>query len=139
MIREATLDDLPKLIGLAERHYAQDPFAVEFDEQGMWAWMSHAIHAPQMVVLMSEGGVFMGVVAPMPFDLVRVVAEELWWYAEDHQGQALVEAFTAWAKRQGATEVQITFTHNMRHQALKRKLSGLGFQPSENSFMKQVA
>ena len=136
MIREATQDDIPALVELARRHYARDPFAVEFDADGTAAWGRLALDLETMAFFVSDGGAFIGALAPVPWDKNRVAAQELWWCAEDGSGAKLLAAFEQWARARGATEMQIICTSTRRDAALERRMNGAGLRKSEINFMK---
>ena len=114
MIRNATLEDVPQIVGLIEElHDLSSMAPLDFSpikaKHGLIAFIS----TDQFVRVIEEDrkcvGVFSGLVTPTWFGNDSL-AIDLSWYVQpkyrDWQGVALVEQFIEWAKERGVKQIR---------------------------------
>ncbi len=137
MIRQATSDDLPRLMEVAVDFWAMSPWSdfAPRDDVAICAMLERAIEAGSCFV--GERGVIFGFLTPIWASPGKTIAVELaWWGAGE--GQALLEAFEAWAKEQGAVGVQMSSLGAAHDDKTEAKLINSGYKLSERGFFKRV-
>lgn len=134
-IRKAELADLDRVVefGAAFHTASMQPFP--FDEAAAREFSAGLITNPGGVVLLSEGGMIGGMLAPAYCAPSWVMAVELFWWAESG-GLALLSAFEEWAEGMGASEVRMTSLAALPRadKLLRRK----GYDAAEISYRKVV-
>lgn len=133
MIRTATIDDIPAVVGMGAKFHAQADLPFAYDPDAFADFAGGLIGGG--VILLSDVGMIGGVVAPAFCGPSYRMAVELFWWAE-RDGLALLRAFEGWAADQGANEVRLsTLAALPRADALvKRK----GYAPNEISYRKVI-
>lgn len=116
MIRQATLDDVPRLVELGVEFITQTVFHqfVQPNEAAMTATVTALIEGANSTVFVLEGrGRVLGMIGvgwyDDPFSGERTVSEPFWWVtpvARGH-GARLLRVAIAWARRAGATQMQM--------------------------------
>ncbi len=121
MIRRADAADLPRIIELGRKNH-EAVNASPYDPDAARAFVAHVIEAG--AVFLSDGGMIGGLVSPFWAAPLDLQAWEMFWFAEDGSGLALLAAFRDWAHAQGAV---VRFTTKRESRAFER----LGFTPRE--------
>lgn len=105
LVREATLDDMERLLVAAEEIHGTSRYShYRFDPATARRWYEHLINSESAIVLISQNdGVFCGVLSPTHFNDETVFALELAWGGAD--GAELLKAARDWAKSSGASEL----------------------------------
>lgn len=98
-----------------------------------------ALLDPAHGCFVSEGGVIMAQLAPLYYRPDYLMAVEMFWWAEDRQGFALLEAFEDWADRSGAAEKVVSMLHGYSPQGLDAKLEARGYKRRDTVFRKEIA
>jgi hypothetical protein len=107
----ATLDDLDKVASLGIDFHAYSPHRL--DAVDPEAWREFAARLIETGgVFVSDGGMIGGALCPMYFNPAVVYAYELFWWAPDRSGRALMQEFRAWAQENGARGIQWTALHD---------------------------
>ena len=107
-VRLATLNDVPRLLALAEREHALSLFKADrFDADVAERNLRHAIAGMLTKVFVSEAGFIAGILQPRLFNKF-FTAYELAWYAQDGSGMQLLEAFVEWAGKMRAVDVIVS-------------------------------
>lgn len=125
------------LIGLADRYWSITKQKGKLDHGAFQRLAQDLIDLDDGVVFRTPYGALFGHIAPVPLKLGRRCAVELWWFAEDNSGEALLSAFESWARERGADEIQISST-TYRAGAVKRKLRARGYEPDEFTYLKVI-
>lgn len=86
-------------------------------------------------VFRSPKGMIGGYIAPAPWDVTHKIANETFWWSEDGQGKALVQAYENWAKA-NADEIRMSMLCHMRPLATARVLGSLGYMAVEENMVK---
>jgi hypothetical protein len=138
MIRQATTDDLPRLMAVAAEFWALTPWfkmGVERDDIAICSALENAIENGSCFV--GERGVIFGFMGPVWASPQNKIAVELaWWGAGE--GMELLAAFEQWAKDEGAIGVQMSTLGADHDDKTETKLRAAGYQVSERGFFKRV-
>ncbi|WP_313349389.1 hypothetical protein [Paracoccus sp. (in: a-proteobacteria)] len=131
LIRPATPQDIPRIIGLIARLAAAVSGPQRVDRLKTGETLAGLMQDPRGVVLVTARGFIAGcitqtVINPDP------VAVELGWYAEDKSGLALLRAFEAWAQAQGAALVKLSCNGGAAQRILERS----GYRVAEIAMVK---
>lgn len=113
--------------------HAASGLPVPFDPQAMSEVCANLIPGG---VFVSGAGMIGGVIAPALCAPSWRMAVELFWWAEDGKGLALLSAFEAWARENGANEVRMTTLESCKGAA--RILARRGYGLTETSFSKVI-
>lgn len=137
MIRRATVDDMPEIIRLGREFLAYSPHRwIPLDEEAFAQAMGGMIEG-QGAVFLSDDGFIGGVLTPCYFNPAYSFAAELFWFARK-EGQALRQAFEAWAREMGADAVTCSGLVDDHEKAIRRIWGRAGYEPSEIAFMKRI-
>lgn len=113
MVREATVDDVPRLVELGQRFFEETELGAvtSYDPESAAKSFCGMIELPQagVFVLEVDGevvGLIAGLVAPYLFN-AELTGQELLWYVEPahrggRQSLRLVRVLEEWARMQGA-------------------------------------
>lgn len=137
MIRTATLDDIPEVLGFAAEFLDYSPHRwIGLDVEAFTATLTQMIEGPG-VVFLSDDGFIGGALAPAYFNPSVILAAELFWFARQ-EGPELRQAFEAWARENGASAVTCTGLVDHHEAAIRRVYARAGYEPSEIAFMKRI-
>lgn len=137
-VREATSEDFPALVTMGRKFHQASPWSrvSTFDEEAFRHSLVWLMDAPNGVLLTSGEGMIGGLVFPLFFNSAAKVAQELFWWAEDGQGRALLSEFERVAKVRGANVGVMGALDGLRDSAVGRLLMTQGYLPTEHMFMK---
>ena len=132
-IRAATPADIPRIINMIEAltQAVNGPQAVDRLRAG--ETLAGLMQSDTGLVLVSDRGFIAGVImqtviSPEP------VAAELGWYAPDGSGQALLDAFEAWAVERGARLVKLSCAGGKVQALLERR----GYRMAEVQMVRAI-
>lgn len=108
MIREATNNDVAKIVDLLERFHADAEQPQRFIEKDTTVFMAGMIESPDAIVLISEDGLICGLIGSSPINSSWKIAFELFWYATDGQGSALLDEYMKKTDELGVDEVRLS-------------------------------
>lgn len=133
VIRNATTQDIPRVIDMVERlrEFVDGPISVDRIKTG--ETLAGFISSPQGVVMVSPGGFIAGFLAET-FISRDPVAYEAGWYASDRSGLALLKRFERWAASSGATMVKMSCRGGYAQRILERS----GYKVAEVQMVKAV-
>jgi GNAT superfamily N-acetyltransferase len=136
MIRQATSDDLPRLMAVAAQFWALTPWfrmGVERDDIAICSALENAIENGSCFV--GDKGVIFGFMGPVWASPQHKIAVELaWWGAGE--GMELLAAFEQWAKDEGAIGVQMSTLGSADDARTEEKLIKAGYRVSERGLFK---
>lgn len=136
MIRAASLDDLPRVVGLGAKFHAYSPHRVfPYDADAFGAFAEKLIEAGG--VFLSDEGFCGGMLTPLYFSPETLIAAELFWFAPS-EGKALREAFERWARDAGAVAVQFSAIADDHEKAVNRLYQRAGYERAEIAYLKRV-
>ena len=138
-IRRATLQDIPRLMGMAAAEHAKSRLAgVPFDTTRAEQAFKRFIEELSTVVFVSENGFIMGMVQPLIFSRLWN-AYEVAWYAADGKGMALLKAFVQWATAMQAVEVVVhNYAGVIATEKFTRVMARKGFDNLGCAYSKQL-
>ena len=146
IVRNLTLADSEQVnTFLFNRFKSQGRYAGRsFKRDVVSSFIQAAIAAPNQVFTVGAfdgdwlAGVFCGGISEHPFFDCKVAAN-IAYQAEGMAGKLLIDAFTEWAKANGAGEILIgTSAHPEKHDAYKRLMRKQGYDNSDLTFYKVV-
>lgn len=135
MIRQATADDLDRIVELGSAFHAYCPYRdIEFSPEGFREFAGKLIDGG--AIFLSEDGMIGGLLVPLYFNPEVVMGAELFWWA-GKTGKPLREAFEAWARDGGAQGVQFSGLTDQREETIRKVFARAGYQPAETAFFKR--
>lgn len=143
LVRRATSDDTDLVAELGHKfiHAAGMPSAT-IDE--CRAFCSHIIPQPMAGVFVSERGVIAGVAAPLYYKPRHIQVVELFWWAEDGRGKALLEAFEEWGVSQimapevAGGDINMSTLEHFSHPGVAVLLKRRGYEGRDKTFRKVI-
>lgn len=137
MIREATVEDIPRLLQMGEKFAdrARLSDSVGYDPTSMektFAWM---IGDKNSVIFVGEAGAIGGMKAPHPFNHAHWIAQELFWWSEGHEGLRLLTAFELWAS-QTCQSVRMLTLEAVEPERMGRLYERRGYRAIEHGYVK---
>jgi GNAT superfamily N-acetyltransferase len=135
IVRPATEDDLPRLMGYADQFLAYHPITSAFprDLEAVEAALRRMIKDENSALLVHDRGVIGGFITLMWCSPGVLVATELFWWAEAG-GRSLMKAFEEWARERGADMVQMLMI--MGRKDVSFIYDRAGYSPVELSYVR---
>jgi len=137
VIRRAGEADISRIVAMGRMHHEQAGNPGMFDEDATADYLRTMINGSGAVFL-SDGGQIGGVLAPMWCAPSHVMAVELFWFATDGRGKALLAAFEEWAEFAGASQIVLSTVLRHDGQRVGEKLIRYGYAPQEVSFGREI-
>lgn len=135
MIRQATTDDLDRIVELGAAFHAYCPYSeIPLDPDGFRTFAAGLIE--KGAVFLSEDGMLGGLLVPLYFNPAFLMGAELFWWA-GKTGRQLREAFEEWAKEQGAQGVQFSGLTDQREETIRKVFERAGYARAETAFFKR--
>lgn len=144
MIREATFDDIPKLLEMAERFIALawGRVGIPFDGESCERVLRGLIDGEHGILLVDEPCKAMigALVHTWHFNVNILTATELFWWAEPESksAMALWQEAEKRAEALGATTFNMGLQNHLRAAALGRLYERRGYTPSEHIFITEL-
>lgn len=138
MIRPATTEDIPAIVGMVERLRASVRSPLEVDPHVTARFVSALLASPLAVVWVVAGsnaptGFLAASVGTASVSMLPIAVEHGWW-AEQGGGLRLLKAYLSWASDVGCFAARMsTPPHNERAAAI---LDRLGFDLAEQAWVK---
>lgn len=133
-VRPAVEADLPLILELGAALHAAIRLPGTYDRASFEGFVLPLLYRGGVFV--SRRGMIGGIVWPSMWNNEYLIATEGFWWAEDGHGLALVRAFEAWARSEGASEVQVGTHQAYRRKAVSRLLRG--YTPREDIRVKAL-
>ncbi len=135
IVRPASLDDLPRLMGYAAEFLSYHPLTSQFprDMAAVETMLRRMIEGEDAALLVHDRGAIGGVIAPLWCSPGVQVANELFWWSETN-GLALMRAFEVWANEHGAQVVNMVMIMGRRD--VSPIYDRAGYMPIELSFVR---
>lgn len=106
-MREAVLEDVEFCIGLARKFYDQSPWVdIAFNAETVANLMRGLIENPDGLLLVTDDGMIGATLAPLMFNHSRLIAYEMFWWAEG-SGLTLIKGFEDWAEKHNAIPLMV--------------------------------
>ena len=131
MIREATTDDVLRIVGMVEALRLAVGGPVPVNRPHTARTVAGLLASPDGAVWVSDAGFIAGaltqtIISPAP------LAQELGWYATDGAGLRLLRRFETWAQERGAVLIQLSTG------ATGPDLTRLGYRPAEMAWVRSI-
>jgi hypothetical protein len=144
MIRRATGDDIPAIVGIGRRCHAGSHWPEHADYNGidLANFLSGAIRHDTAIVLCAErDGVVRGsiciILAPLYFNASALLAQELYWYSESPKDAlALLKEAEREAVKAGATMFMLGSQAGNQDDRFKAVYGRMGYQPFTHGFVR---
>lgn len=139
LIREATVADLPELLGMGEQFvatiYAE---MMPFNPAQIAHMLRQMFALPKAVIYVAETdgqvvGTIGGFIVPNFWSGEEVASEAFWWASKRGTGMTLFRAFEAWAKGHGVETLQMVAPSARVGQIYAR----LGFRKIEENWQRK--
>lgn len=147
-IRIATMDDAEQLLRMAKQFIGKSEVpGLTYRPGSLIALSQYLLSQPNGTLLVADvGGTLIGmvggVVSPNVLDGTRLEATEFfWWVDEGHRGSAgvrLLQAFTEWAKVQGAKAVRMAALAGPLCETAEKLYDRLGYKFIEKHFSLEI-
>lgn len=149
MIRQATIEDIPRLIELGMEFFEMTELGnvTEYDAQSAGKTLTAMIEGRDATVLVIEiegeiVGVAGAMIYPFFFNLNHRVAQEFFWFVSvEHRGGResirLFQALEAWAKDNGADSMAMVAL-GCNYESVSEFYRKQGYYRQETSFMRRL-
>lgn len=145
-IRAAAIDDLPKLLPLAEEFYASSKFLKGFNIERFTEMWAQLIGQGAGVIYLAEAdGAIAGTIGGVMYPDIysgELVATEFFWFvcgeSRGLHGMKLYRAFELWAIEQGCARIRMVHLLDSMPEKLKRIYDHLGFEAVEVHYTKEL-
>jgi GNAT superfamily N-acetyltransferase len=134
-VRPATAADIPALVDMGQAFHTASQLPCAYGRDIMAGVFARMIEADSAAVLMTDRGMFCGMLNPAYCDPSWVYAVEVMWWSRG-DGMALLRAFEEWAQQAGAKEIRMTSLAALPR--ADRILRHVGYSPAEISYSKVV-
>ena len=140
MIRDAGLDDIPRIVDLGERMAARAGLDghVGYDRDSVASTLAHLIESPDGILICDDDGMIGGLCYPHPFNISVKNGQELFWYSEGKTGLTLLDACEAKAKAIGAKFWTMLCEETMRPKVVGNLFLRRGYRLLEHSYIKEL-
>jgi GNAT superfamily N-acetyltransferase len=146
MIRRASIADLARLEPVAAEFYKASKFLKTFSIDKFSAIWRQFIEADFGVIFIAEQngeiqGTIGGVIHPDIYG-EHLVAEEFFWYVKESErgcGIQLYMEFEDWAKRRGASEIQMVHLMDSMPEKLTKFYRSRGYEAVETRYSMSLA
>jgi len=137
MIRRATIADTLHVATLGHKFIeaAQMPAATI---EHCIDFCARALSSDQCGCFVSDGGVILGVLSGLYYRPDYLQVSELFWWAEDGMGKALLAALEDWGREMGAKEINMSTLDYFTHKKIETLLEVRGYELREKTFRKNL-
>lgn len=145
MIRHATVDDIPVIVGMGRNFFDESVFAkfAEYDPESFADTARKIINGDvEGTFLIADGGMAASIFYSLYVNRLVRAAQELFWYAipayRNGLGRMLLDALEQDAKGSGIQLFFGTSTAGLRDEAINRLYRMRGFEPAEHTHIKRL-
>lgn len=137
----AVMEDLPRLIDMAEKFHSVSPWShLPFDAGRVQSTFEGAITSDAAAVFVTEDVEAMAgvMVSPIFFSPEKLAQELIWWSEKPGCGRALIKAITDWAKEQGAHSLSLARFSGISDDRMHAMYERMGFKQTEIFYIKAL-
>lgn len=137
-IREASHDDIPAMLAMAERFACKAGIeeTVGFCVDSVAALLAGLIDNPDGVALIGENSMAGGFVFAHPFNAAHRIGHEMYWYSEGREGLKLIQSLEAAFRERGADSVAMATLDALGADSLQKFYLRRGYRPLDRNFIK---
>lgn len=135
MIREATLQDIPRLLEMGQKFADRAGLSEHcgYDPESMAKTFEAMIEGEAFCLFIGEHGAIGGMKAPHPFNHAKQMADELFWWSEGREGMRLLDAYEQWS---GDAMIRMTTLEAVNPDRMGKFYQRRGYRPLERVFVK---
>ncbi len=145
MIRQATVEDLPRMESAARAFFASSRFLRRFDmDRFIRAWAALLSSGTGVIFALFDRdevcGAIGGVVYP-DINTGELIASEFFWFIRPGSrgdGLRLYRAFERWARTQACRQIRMVHLTDSMPDRLARVYRRLGYLPAETHYVKEL-
>jgi hypothetical protein len=108
---------------------------IQIEPEYLIAVLINHLESEDSLVLLSDHGLFIGIIGPTAVNSKVLIAQEVVWYASK-DGRKFLEVFEEWAKERGATFTALSQLITDREHVLRALYKKYGYDPIEASYIK---
>ena len=150
IVREATVDDLPRYIVLAKAFHVASPMhgTIDFDPDGYSEFYLSSLTNDSVGIWLAEidqniVGICGAVSYPLYFNPAALVVQELWWWLTpaargSGAGNQMFKHIENWAKDKNAAALFMIALEDDRVKKMENMYIRAGFKPMELTFIKEA-
>lgn len=137
-VREATSDDIPQLLKWGQEFHQYSTWKnLPLNKAAVVETLIRMIEDADKIILRHERGMIGAVVAPIWINPQKIMAQEVFWWAEKG-GSFLLRALEAWASRKGANSLSMISLPDKKQERMTLLYKRAGYRPSEAHFLKDL-
>lgn len=136
-VREATEDDLPALLDIAQRFHDRGRIPVPLCLDSVAATLQHLMASDLGVVFVAGAhGAAGALLHPSWMNASHLTGQELFWWSDQGDGALLFGALENWARSKGANSFAMIALEACRPSAVGALYRRRGYLPAEHSYLK---
>lgn len=138
MIRDATLEDIDRLMVMARKFFDATQYGnfTDYSEDVTRITIEQLINDDKAFLLVSDNGVIGGLVYPFYMSGQLTGQELFWWCEEKGEGLELLNAAEERAKEMGAESFTMLSLHGLGHDRMDKIYTNAGYTRSEHSYIR---
>lgn len=135
--RDATYEDLPRVLEMAKAFYAASPYKnAGMDEHETTEVLRACIDFG--CLYMTDSGFIAGLPVPLFVNSKVNIATEIAWWAPEGGGKALLDAFESWAETSDCLIKKMTNLMSPHTDKVHGILTGRGYIPIELAYVGEI-
>lgn len=145
MIREATPDDIPVLVGWGEAFFNENkdwPAPFVFDRDFLAKGLTEIINSESSMIFIGNGGAVGAIIYPHYFTGQLTGQELFWWVQRASRGGGeaikLLRKIERWAAEKGALTFTMISLEGLSPERVGKLYTRLGYRPIEHSYTKDL-
>jgi len=145
MIREATIEDLPKLFHLADEFYSSSKFLVDFNRDVFSrSWQTFMKQEFGTIFLLVHEEQIRGALGAFkysdPNNGHKIAAECFWFVDPSYRGKGLqlLKRFESWANQEGCEQIHLVHLMDSMPEKLSKVYQHFGYHPAEILYTKEI-
>jgi len=144
MIRQATLEDIPKIVAMGNQFYELVDLPVDYDPSSVSATMKQLIESDLGAIFVDDevNGAIGALLYPHYFNHNILTGGELfWWVSPEYRGKLgseLLDAMEDWVESMGAASFQMIALEDYKPDLLGKIYGKRGYSPLEHTYLKAM-
>jgi len=142
MIRKATIEDLPKMINLAEEFYASSEFLDRFDLNVFVSnWANFINIGIGVIWILNNFDGCLGAIKYPDVNNGKLVATEFFWFVslgKRKEGIKLLIEFEKWAKDEGCKRIIMGYLKDLMPEKIESFYKKMGYRAMETNYIKEI-
>lgn len=145
MIREAQIDDLPRLVPMAKVFFESLPSIAGLDPGRFVAAWTRLLQGPGILLVCEVDGEIIGGIGAVVHEEIysgeRIMSEMFWYVSPQHRGHGLklYRELEKAAKAIGCTQIRMVHLLDSSAETLRLLYHRMGYQPLEQHYWKGLS